>query len=114
VHYGGIELVVDLLARGYADAGHEVVLFATGDSTSPVDCQFSFPVAVGDRIGQSLPEALHVLDAYAALAGCDVVHDHTLLGPLVAPAGIPVATTAHGPLSVSGGPSTGALPNGRR
>src|SRR5437588_65046 len=34
--YGGIELVVDLLARGYAAAGHDVVLYTTGDSTCPV------------------------------------------------------------------------------
>ena len=30
--YGGIELVVSLLADGLADAGHEVTLFASGDS----------------------------------------------------------------------------------
>ena len=30
--YGGIELVVSLLADGLVDAGHEVTLFASGDS----------------------------------------------------------------------------------
>lgn len=34
--YGGTEAVLDTLARGLESAGHEVVLFATGDSTSPV------------------------------------------------------------------------------
>jgi glycosyltransferase involved in cell wall biosynthesis len=97
--YGGIELVVDLLARGYEQAGHEVLLFTTGDATCPVPRDSAFSAAIGDRIGASLPEAIHVLAAYDSLRGCDVVHDHTLLGPLIAPAGLPVVTTAHGPLT---------------
>jgi hypothetical protein len=31
--YGGIELVVSLLADGLVDAGHEVTLFASGTSS---------------------------------------------------------------------------------
>ena len=34
--YGGIELVVDQMARGLVEAGHDVTLFTTGDSTCPV------------------------------------------------------------------------------
>src|SRR4051812_27735336 len=34
--YGGTERVVDGLCRGLTDAGHEVTLFASGDSTAPV------------------------------------------------------------------------------
>ena len=30
--YGGIEWIVSLLADGLADAGHDVTLFASGDS----------------------------------------------------------------------------------
>jgi glycosyltransferase involved in cell wall biosynthesis len=37
VHYGGIERVVDMLARGLAARGHRVTLFAHPDSTCPVD-----------------------------------------------------------------------------
>ena len=33
--YGGIEWVVSLLADGLADAGHDVTLFASGDSRRP-------------------------------------------------------------------------------
>src|SRR5712692_9326950 len=83
--YGGIEVVVDLLARGYEASGHEVTLFTTGDSTCHVPRRSTFPAAIGDRIGYSLPEAVHVLAAYDELAGCDAIHDHTLLGPLLAP-----------------------------
>ena len=34
--YGGTERVVDSLARGFAAAGHEVLLAAPSDSTCPV------------------------------------------------------------------------------
>jgi glycosyltransferase involved in cell wall biosynthesis len=36
VHYGGIERVVDMLARGLAERGHNVTLFAHPESTCPV------------------------------------------------------------------------------
>jgi hypothetical protein len=34
--YGGTELVIDHLARGLNELGHDVVLFTTGDATCPV------------------------------------------------------------------------------
>jgi glycosyltransferase involved in cell wall biosynthesis len=99
--YGGIELVVDQLARGLQDAGHEVVLFATGDSTCPVPLQWVLPAAEGTRIGMAVPEIRHVIHAYEAVRDCDVVHDHTLMGPFHAERypGLPVATTIHGPFN---------------
>ena len=54
--YGGIELVVDQLARGFQDAGHEVLLLRTGDSTCPVPRQWVLPAAEGTRIGMAVPE----------------------------------------------------------
>lgn len=95
--YGGTELVVDLLARGLTAAGHQVTLFTTGDATCPVDRRWLHPRAVG-TLGTMFDELAHVQAAYAALAGCDVIHDHTVLGPLVATAGRvaePIATTVH-------------------
>jgi glycosyltransferase involved in cell wall biosynthesis len=46
-------------------------------------------------------EAIHALEIPAAAERfrADVVHDHTLLGPLVAPGGVIHVTTAHGPAS---------------
>jgi glycosyltransferase involved in cell wall biosynthesis len=99
--YGGIELVVDELARGFAAAGHEVVLFTTGDSTCPVERRFVLPEAEGMRIGAAVPELRHALAAYRALDDCEVIHDHTVAGPLLAAGaapGVPVVTTVHGPL----------------
>jgi glycosyltransferase involved in cell wall biosynthesis len=101
--YGGIELVVDRLCRGISAAGHEVVLFATGDSTCPVERHHLLAEADGNRIGITVTELRHVLAAYETLRdrGCDIVHDHTLAGPIVGPTvapGLPVVTTMHGPL----------------
>ena len=99
--YGGIEAVVDRLARGYQAAGHEVLLFTTGDSTCPVPRGWILPEAASEHMGRSLDESRHVVAAYAAAGSCDIVHDHTLIGPLFARLGAhpPVVTTAHFPMS---------------
>jgi glycosyltransferase involved in cell wall biosynthesis len=102
--YGGIEQAVDAEARGVAAAGHEVLLFTTGDSTCPVPRRWLLPEAEGERMGVAVPEVRHVLAAYEAVEGFDVVHDHTVVGPAMAsergPGGRlpPVVTTIHGPL----------------
>jgi len=99
--YGGIELVVDQLARGLQEAGHDVLLYTTGDSTCPVPREWVLPQAEGERIGMVVPEIRHVIHAYEALRDCDVVHDHTVMGPFHA-AGcpdLPVLTTIHGPFN---------------
>ena len=101
VLYGGIELVVDQLARGLQAAGHEVLLYTTGDSTCPVPRQWVLPEAEGQRIGMAVPELRHVIHAYEAVRECDVVHDHTIMGPFHAEhyPDLPVATTIHGPFN---------------
>jgi glycosyltransferase involved in cell wall biosynthesis len=37
VDYGGTELIVDILCRGYQDHGHSVTLFCSAESTCPVE-----------------------------------------------------------------------------
>ena len=97
--YGGTESVVDNLARGLRARGHDVVLFTVEESSCPVARRALFARAV-EPLGQSLPEAAHVLAAYEALGDVDVVHDHTVLGPLLAAASgmrtPPVVATNHG------------------
>ncbi|GIH15824.1 glycosyltransferase family 4 protein [Rugosimonospora africana] len=97
--YGGLEAVVDHLARGFAAAGHEVLVAATEDSTCPVPLVPGCPPA--DPGGTWLTEAelAQVVRAYRAMDGMDVIHDHTLAGPLclLRPPGVPVVTTNHGP-----------------
>jgi glycosyltransferase involved in cell wall biosynthesis len=97
--YGGTEAVVDRLARGMQAAGHEVVLFTTGDATCPVDRRWAFEVAQTPRMGEAVAELHHLVHGYEALASCDIVHDHTVIGPAYAerlPA-LPLVTTNHGP-----------------
>ena len=98
--YGGTETVIDRLARGFARAGHEVVLFATGDSTCPVPMSWTFPeAAAADRMGSAVAEIHHVAEAYETVRSFDVIHDHTLVGPIFAAqlGDLPVITTNHGP-----------------
>ena len=57
--YGGIELVVSLLADGLVDAGHDVTLFASGDSLTKAHLSSIFEQAPSELIGRSLPEIRH-------------------------------------------------------
>jgi glycosyltransferase involved in cell wall biosynthesis len=98
--YGGTEAVIDNLARGLAALGHDVWLFTVGESVCPVQRQWLFQ-SPAEPIGAIAPETAHVLAAYEALAGTDIIHDHTALGPQLAGqrgmARQPVVVTLHGP-----------------
>jgi glycosyltransferase involved in cell wall biosynthesis len=98
--YGGTEAVIDRLATGFAAAGHDVLLCATGDSTCRVPLECTLPAAVGTARMTPALEVQHVVRAYAAIErwGPDIVHDHTLVGPIYAARlDVPVLTTNHGP-----------------
>ena len=98
--YGGTEAVLDALATGLQAVGHDVLLYATGDSTCQVPTAWTLPSAVGTVGIVPATEINHVVHAYAAVHdwGADVVHDHTLVGPLYANRfPVPVVTTNHGP-----------------
>jgi glycosyltransferase involved in cell wall biosynthesis len=98
--YGGTEAVLDNLARGLQAAGHDVLLYATGDSTCSVPTRWVRTSAAGMVATGAATEVHHVINAYQALDewGADVVHDHTLVGPLYASrCAVPVVTTNHGP-----------------
>lgn len=100
--YGGTEVVIDNLARGLQELGHEVRLFTVGESQCPVPTDFLYPKAIAP-IGVTVPETAHVLAAYESLADMDIIHDHTFLGPLIS--GLrgmrrpPVVHTNHGPFN---------------
>jgi len=97
--YGGTELVIDVLARGLQARGHEVILATTGDSTCPVTRVAYHPRALGTDHASPVAETIHVLEAYRDAAEVDIVHDHTVVGPLVGPnyTSAPIVTTNHGP-----------------
>jgi glycosyltransferase involved in cell wall biosynthesis len=101
--YGGTESVIDRLARGFVAAGHEVLLWTTGDSTCPVPKGFVLEQADGARMGAAVVELHHLIHGYEAMVewGADVVHDHTLIGPVYARRHphLPIVTTNHGPFN---------------
>jgi glycosyltransferase involved in cell wall biosynthesis len=101
--YGGIELVVSLLADGLAVAGHDVTLFASGDSLTKGKLSAVYPTAPSELIGRAMPDLRHVLACYDRADEFDVINDHTgmlgaALGGLV---DTPVLHTVHGPLDAS-------------
>jgi glycosyltransferase involved in cell wall biosynthesis len=98
--YGGIELVVSLLADGLVDAGHEVTLFASGDSLTKAELAYTYDRAPSELIGRSVPELRHALACYTRAGEFDVINDHSGM-PAAALAGslrTPVLHTVHGPL----------------
>jgi glycosyltransferase involved in cell wall biosynthesis len=98
--YGGIELIVSLLADGLVDAGHEVTLFASGDSLTKANLESVFPKAPSELIGRSVPELRHALACYTRADEFDVINDHSGM-PAAALGGVvrtPVLHTVHGPL----------------
>jgi glycosyltransferase involved in cell wall biosynthesis len=100
VGYGGIEWVVSLLADGLVDAGHEVTLFASGDSRTTAELAFVYETAPSAEIGKSSVELRHALACFERAGEFDVVHDHS--GPPAAALGgtttTPTIHTVHGPL----------------
>ena len=98
IGYGGTEQVVDVLARGLAGDGHDVVLYTTGDATCPVRRRWTYPRSLGVAPGDRSPEQRHVMDAYDALRDVDIVHDHTQVGPAYGAAlgGRHIVATNHG------------------
>jgi glycosyltransferase involved in cell wall biosynthesis len=98
--YGGIEWVVSLLADGLVDGGHDVTLFASGDSHTKAKLAYVHATAPSEWIGRSFWELRHLLHCFERADEFDVINDHS--GPLGATLGAmvdtPVVHTVHGPL----------------
>jgi len=98
--YGGTERVVALLADELVEAGHDVTLFASGDSHSRARVESVFQTAPSEWIGHTYWEMQHAVNAIRRSRDFDVLHDHTgLLGlALGGLLDIPFCHTVHGPL----------------
>lgn len=96
--YGGTESMVAALAGALAAMGHDVVLFATADSRCPVTRRWVYDQAQAP-MGRTPAEARQAVRGYQALRDCDIIHDHTLLGPLLTVEGPPAVTTIHSPFT---------------
>ncbi|MHA7261875.1 glycosyltransferase family 4 protein [Arthrobacter sp. TMN-37] len=99
--YGGVELMVDTLARGLAGAGHQVLLAAPADSKCPVPLLPGADVSDPSTLGITGSELPYVARAYAGLADVDLIHDHTPTGPAYRhrPPGVAVVATIHNRLT---------------
>jgi glycosyltransferase involved in cell wall biosynthesis len=99
--YGGIEWIVALLADGLVEAGHNVTLFASGDSKTNARLQYVYEEAPSQWIGRSYWELRHNLACYTNADEFDVINDHTGMSGLVMSGLVetPVVHTVHGPLN---------------
>ena len=90
-----------ILADGLVDRGHDVTLYAAGDSQTKAHLVTSYDEPPSYRIGMSLPDLHHTLTCLEEADKYDVVHDHS--GPVACALGQCIATpfchTVHGPLT---------------
>jgi len=107
--YGGTERVVAWLVDGLVERGHDVTLFASGDSRTTGKLHPVWPRAL--RLGRkgTDPSAAcaMLLEAIAKRArDFDVIHAHVdwLHLPLLSRLGVPFLTTLHGRLDLPGLP----------
>ena len=98
--YGGLEQVCAALVDALVARGHEVTLFGAGGSTG-TSARFvpTRPELQTHRLGQALPELAHLARVNRLISpeSFDIVHDHTTIGPMVAPLRpVPTVATVHG------------------
>jgi glycosyltransferase involved in cell wall biosynthesis len=100
--YGGTEAVCAGLVDGLVERGHEVTVLGVGRNGTLGRAVATRPDPQPERMGQLMPEVLHVARTTRVLQrlGADIIHDHTLAGLLTAgsrPA--PTLATMHGPMT---------------
>lgn len=99
--YGGIEWVVHYLTEALVERGHEVTLFASGDSTTAAELDAVFDVERPDRIGHTLYEVQHVSACLRRVEEFDLIHDHSGFAAVAFTPFIdtPLVHTLHGPFT---------------
>lgn len=100
--YGGIETVVADLVDALVARGHKVTLIGAGShSTRAQRFHPTSDVGPAHLLGEAMPEIVHAAKVAAILDALDVdvIHDHTMAGPLMARGRLtPTVVTAHGPV----------------
>ncbi|NOV24544.1 glycosyltransferase family 4 protein [Cupriavidus necator] len=103
--YGGTERIVSYLTEELVRQGHEVTLFASGDSVTRAElvpcCDMA--LRLDARVGEHLPYYVTMLDRVMACAGrFDVLHFHIdmLHFPLLRRMPVRAVTTLHGRLDL--------------
>src|SRR5262245_21480351 len=103
--YGGTERIVDALAAVLSERGHELTVFASGDSLVPGELVPTVPRALRpDGFGGDIsPFMLQTIQAVLERAReFDVIHSHleTWTGLLTRVSPVPVVSTFHGRLDM--------------
>lgn len=99
--YGGTEKIVSLLTEGLVARGHDVTLFASGDSVTCAKLSSLYPIALGNsglnKSDISKPLA-HYKACYDRAGEFDIIHSHGQYTSLAGAAGLktPVVFTWHG------------------
>lgn len=97
VRYGGIEMIIHILTDELVKMGHDVTVYASGDSIVNAKLKHVYDEPEGNRIHLSIPEMLHGVQAYKEADNYDLIHDHTNCGPVFAGfVKTPVLVTLHG------------------
>ncbi len=102
--YGGIEVVVFHLTDELIKRGHDVTLFATGDSITKArlkSCYDTSPERIHLAHHNPMPDLIHIGKAFKHAEQFDIIHNHTgwigtVLGSLI---NKPVLDTLHGSFS---------------
>jgi glycosyltransferase involved in cell wall biosynthesis len=103
--YGGTERVVSYLTEALVDMGHDVTLFASGDSKTAAQLESVWPTAL--RFDRTLrdPIAPHMTQMERVCreaGGFDILHSHLdyWMFSLLTRTGTPAVTTLHGRLDL--------------
>ncbi|WP_197319838.1 glycosyltransferase family 4 protein [Saccharomonospora sp. NB11] len=100
--YGGIEAMAADLIEQLSLRGADLTLVGVGRNGTPADFVPTYDKPNEDRLGQVLPEVTHAAELSDIIEKIDpdVVHDHSLAGPLMARGRrMPTVLTAHGPVN---------------
>ncbi len=103
--YGGTERVVSFLTEELVELGHQVTLFASGDSVTSAQLEAVWPRALRFELGLGDPFALQLLQletVYRQADQFDVLHFHLDYWPfpLFSRQRTPFLTTLHGRLDL--------------
>jgi glycosyltransferase involved in cell wall biosynthesis len=99
-HYGPWELFASLLTEGLVSRGHDVTLFATGDSETTARLRSVVPRGWSEDpgINPKVAECLHISEVFERASEFDVIHNSFDFLPLTYSRLIstPMITTIHG------------------
>ncbi len=98
--YGPWETIASIIAEGLVERGHEVTLFATGDSltSGKLDAVCATPYEEERNVDAKVWESLHISNLMEKADSFDLIHNHYDFLPLTYSRLIhtPMITTIHG------------------